>query len=77
MKRVRDVFRSLDNDGNGEIDAQEMSAGMMALGVQLSNEEVAGIVGWLDTNNNGLVSFEELDREMMQRLTARRHLRRK
>jgi Ca2+-binding EF-hand superfamily protein len=77
MKRVRDVFRSLDNDGNGEIDAQEMSAGMMALGVQLSNEEVAGIVGWLDTNNNGLVSFEELDREMMQRLTARRQLRRK
>jgi hypothetical protein len=77
MKRVRDIFRSLDNDGNGEIDVQEMRLGMTVLGVQLSDEEVIGIVDWLDADGNGLVSYEELDKEMVRRLTARRRLRRK
>lgn len=56
---LRGVFQSLDQDGNGFIDTQELVAACAALGMTLSNTEVALLLETYDTNGDGKIDFYE------------------
>ena len=53
------LFRDYDKDGSGSIDRDELSAGLRALGLRLSREEVDGVMAYLDTDGGGDVDLEE------------------
>lgn len=56
---LRGVFQSLDQDSNGFIDTQELVAACAALGMTLSNTEVALLLETYDTNGDGKIDFYE------------------
>jgi len=53
------IFRDYDKDGSGSIDRDELSAGLRALGLRLSREEVDGVMAYLDTDGGGDIDLEE------------------
>jgi len=66
----QNVFRMLDKDGSGSIDAQELGRAMYELGMQVSAADVSAIIAAADKNKSGTI---ELD-EFMQALHQGEHL---
>ena len=42
--RAADVFKTIDTDGNGQIDSKELKTAMSNLGVELKNKEVTNMM---------------------------------
>jgi hypothetical protein len=57
--KLRDVFLNMDHDGGGSIDIDEFRQGLMHLGIELQEEEVAGVFSMIDTSGDGDVSLRE------------------
>lgn len=53
------VFKVVDADNNGRIDAHELKSMMSALGDEVSEEQAAEMVRTIDTGDNGTISLEE------------------
>ena len=70
--RVVDVFRMLDKDGSGELDAWEFSEAMQHIGLQLSREELEQVMECLDKDGGGSVDIVEF----MARMKAERRRQR-
>eukprot|EP00945_MAST-04E_sp_MAST-4E-sp1_P008967 g8967.t1 len=64
MERIIDVFHRLDVDGSGELDRRELLLGIRNLGVRLEPAEIKTFIQTLDPNDDGLVSFHELERAL-------------
>jgi calmodulin len=56
---IRKSFDLFDKDGDGKITTDEVKAMLIALGDDLTDDEVAEIVKDADENSDGFVSFEE------------------
>ena len=54
---LRRLFATLDLDGNGSLDCHELRLLLRRLGVE--EKEISLLVASVDTNKDGLVSFEE------------------
>ena len=53
------VFRDYDTDSSGSIDRDELSAGLRGLGLRLSQDEVDGVMAYLDTDGGGDIDLRE------------------
>lgn len=56
---LRNVFNTFDTDGNGVLDKSELKAAFKDFRGGLSDEAIDAIIADADTNNDGVVSFEE------------------
>ena len=50
---LRNIFNTLDSNGNGSLDPVEFKRGMDAFGVKLTEEEVTQIHKHFDANKDG------------------------
>jgi hypothetical protein len=58
------LFQLADKDGNGEIDEEELTIALGALGFDfLKEKQIAGIFKRADGDNNGKLDFEEWEKE--------------
>jgi len=53
------VFRTMDNDGNRKLDAQEFFHGLNEVGCNLTNAETDALLAHFDTDHDGTVNFNE------------------
>ncbi len=54
-----DAFRVFDRDGNGVIDIDELRHMMVALGENLSDDEIRATLAEADADGDGVINFEE------------------
>ncbi len=59
QERLRTSFDEKDLDGNGVIDKKEMSKALVASGIIATEDTVLGLMKSIDTNQDGLVDFDE------------------
>ena len=52
-------FEEIDSDGNGELDANELSTLFESLGAPISTGTLTNMVRLADNDGNGVISFEE------------------
>lgn len=57
--RLRQIFNRYDEDGSGEIDAEELQQIMATLGKEMTIEEVTGMINEIDDSGDALIDFEE------------------
>ena len=62
VKTIRGMgrsFRIMDDNGDRKIDKQEFYWGLQDLGAAVSKNEAQLLLEYLDTNQDGVVSFDE------------------
>ena len=57
--RVVDVFRSMDHDGGGTIDRNELEWGLQKFGCNLTSNELKMVVSVFDSDGGGTIDFKE------------------
>jgi len=57
--KLEAVFKSMDTDGSGNLDAEELQAAFAAVGRPSDPETIANAIKSLDTDGDGLISLEE------------------
>jgi len=64
--RLRDTFRQFDENGDGFIDAKDLFNAIRGLGdLETTEKEIEKMIKVADSNNDGLVDYEEFKRMMM------------
>ena len=53
------AFRIMDDNGDRKIEMQEFYWGLKDMGANISQNEAKILLGYLDTNQDGVVSFDE------------------
>jgi len=53
------MFKSLDNNKNKSLDAEELETGLRDFGINLNSEQVAVLVKHFDKDGSGNVNFNE------------------
>ena len=53
------IFRKLDKDGSGEIEAREFKALLRKMDVELDDDDVSNLIEALDADGNGALSYAE------------------
>ncbi|KAL0030347.1 hypothetical protein WJX77_011206 [Trebouxia sp. C0004] len=56
---LRDLFKSLDTDHSNTIEASELADGLKAQGYNISQQELAQLMGRVDFDRNGTLDIEE------------------
>ncbi|CAM9628051.1 unnamed protein product [Choristocarpus tenellus] len=59
VEDLREAFRNFDKDGSGEIDEEELRTVMTSLGYNPTNKQLKDMMGKVDLDGNGLISFPE------------------
>ena len=72
LRGLRIMFRAMDRNKNGSLDAKEFKYGMRDFGLTLSELEVTQIVKNFDSNKDGKLSFDEFIRAIRGDMNARR-----
>ena len=62
---LREVFKALDQDGDGKINAEELRHVLGTLGEPLTESEIQELMAKGDLNNDGLIDYEEFVKMMM------------
>merc|ERR1712121_603565 len=57
--QIREVFQVFDGDGSGFINRQELSCVMANLGIELTAEEVEGMIDEADLDGDGQINYED------------------
>lgn len=65
MENLRDAFSVYDIDGNGSITAEELHKVLRSLGEESSLAECRRMIGGVDSDGDGMISFEEFKVMMM------------
>jgi hypothetical protein len=60
---LKTMFQLADQNKNGKIDEQELSASLRALGFDLADKQIKGIFERADLDANGDIDFEEFRKE--------------
>ena len=60
LKAARELFNSLDRDGSGAIDADELRMMMRQLGQDPSEEEILELIASVDEDDNGAMTAQQL-----------------
>jgi solute carrier family 25 phosphate transporter 23/24/25/41 len=53
------MFQSIDRNQNGELDKGELKAAFARAGVSVSNSKLDQFFAEVDTNRDGVITFEE------------------
>ncbi|EFN55456.1 hypothetical protein CHLNCDRAFT_133793 [Chlorella variabilis] len=61
-KRIRAVYRDIDSDGDGQLDAGEVHRAATALGLSVAPAEAERMVAMLDSNKDGRINYAEFRR---------------
>lgn len=61
---IKLAFAVFDRDGNGQITAAELKAGMKFLGTEMTDAEVEEAIKEADINGDGMINYEEFARMM-------------
>ncbi|KAK4238776.1 hypothetical protein C8A03DRAFT_33172 [Achaetomium macrosporum] len=59
IEQYKQVFEIFDKDGTGDITAAELGNVMKELGLNPSDEELQDLINEVDTNKDGVISFDE------------------
>lgn len=59
IRKLKDCFRSLDDDGSGSIGVEEIKGPLIGLGLVNSMEEVQKLVDLVDEDSSGMIEFGE------------------
>ena len=57
--KLYDVFTQIDEDNSGSIDESEIGLAMRKLGYKINNKRCSTMMKQLDTNSDGVISFDE------------------
>ncbi|KAJ3695315.1 hypothetical protein LUZ60_000692 [Juncus effusus] len=60
LKQLRDIFRRFDMDGDGSLTQLELAALLRSIGLKPTGDELHALLSIMDSNNNGMIEFEEL-----------------
>ncbi|KAI9928722.1 hypothetical protein MW887_001939 [Aspergillus wentii] len=69
IARYREAFAVFDEDGSGDITAQELAKVMRSLGLNPSDIEVQDMVHELDLDRTGTIDFQEFLTSMAAKVT--------
>ncbi|KAI8335964.1 hypothetical protein BC941DRAFT_398873 [Chlamydoabsidia padenii] len=64
QQELLDTFKVFDKDGDGVINAKELTAMMHQLGDRITMEEAKQLISDVDDNHDGVVGFDEFARMM-------------
>ena len=56
---LRDIFRTFDLDKSGCLTLNEMAGLLAKLGVAVNEKELLALMREMDSNNSGVIEFEE------------------
>ena len=59
LKRLKECFDQLDDDGSGAIGCDELEAPLIGLGFADNIEEIEGLVNLVDADGSGQIEFDE------------------
>jgi len=62
LSEMKDLFRSCDKDGDGELTVEELGTVMTELGIKHKKQELQAMFSQLDVDNNGAITFDEFIR---------------
>ncbi|CAN2060861.1 unnamed protein product [Malus fusca] len=65
LENLKDAFFVYDIDGNGSISAEELYEVLRSLGDECSIDECRKMIGGVDSDGDGMISFEEFKVMMM------------
>ncbi|CAE8693904.1 unnamed protein product [Polarella glacialis] len=65
IQKLKDHFHSIDTDKSGFIEAQELTASMKSLGVDMSEEQINKVFKTFDINGDKKIDFEEYTKLVM------------
>ena len=71
LARVLDLFRAMDDNGDGHIQPEELGPALAQLGFEASGDELALAYGALDRDGDGKVDYHELIRTLKDTDTVR------
>lgn len=58
-KELSKLFKSIDRDQNGQLDKSELKLAFNRAGLAIPNMKLDQFFAEIDTNNDGVISFEE------------------
>ena len=62
---IRQVFRDVDADGDGQIDSKELRRAVERAGLKISDEQLRAAFKRMDLDRDGRLSFEEFESTLM------------
>ncbi|CAG8657177.1 1115_t:CDS:2, partial [Scutellospora calospora] len=68
---IKEAFDLFDIDKDGALDCHELKIAMRALGFNESKAEVLEIIRQYDKNNEGVISFEDFNKVMSEKILNR------
>lgn len=70
-QEMKEAFELFDTDGNGTIDAKELSNAMRALGFEMTKEELNQMIADVDRDGSGAIDFDEFVYMMTDKIGER------
>ena len=58
-EELRKLFKQIDTDGNGYLDAAEIQAALSTHGVDVGMSMASALISTVDINNDGVMSEDE------------------
>ena len=74
LVRVVDLFRQLDDDGNGTVDGPEFVKALYELGLDADESAVAAVFESLDADGSGTIEYAELHGLLVRSVQDHPHL---
>ena len=62
---IKQVFRDVDADGDGQIDSKELRRGVERAGLKISDEQLRAAFKRMDLDRDGRLSFDEFESTLM------------
>ena len=72
IRSISRVMRIMDNNGNKQLDREELKYGFRDFGVKLTERDLDTVLNALDRNGDGQVSYDELLRGLRGNMSSRR-----
>lgn len=70
VAKFKEVFSRFDKNGDNTINTQELGAVMQALGQDISEDELKMLIAQVDTDGDGVISFQEFLEAMVKRMKS-------
>ena len=65
VSRIQEIFRKVDQDNNGAIDANEFRNFIKGMGLQITDTEIDGIFSNIEVSNDGIITLDEFTEYFM------------
>ncbi|XP_075214155.1 uncharacterized protein LOC142320334 isoform X2 [Lycorma delicatula] len=68
---IKEAFSLFDKDGTGKLETKELKVAMRALGFEPKKEEIKKMLGEIDREETGMLSYEEFLTLMTQKMAEK------